>query len=55
MGFESLIGALLTLRKVETITIKNKNFVRSDYKDIFIGKLSDKQKDFLSEVQFNRL
>ena len=55
MGFESLIGALLTLRKIETIIVKNKDYLRSDYEDIFIGKLSGKQEEFLSEVQFNSL
>lgn len=50
MGYESLIGALLVIEKVETLTVKGKQFSRSEYEDIFIGKLTEKQRDFLDGV-----
>lgn len=53
MGYESLIGALLTIRKEVTIEIDGKTFVNNEYEDEFIGNLSESDQDFLLECQMN--
>jgi hypothetical protein len=47
MGFESLIGAMLEINEVTTIIIKGKIFKNEKFEHVFIGKLTEKQKDFL--------
>lgn len=47
MGYESLKGALLNIETIETIEINGKKYKNSSYDDLFIGKLSDEEKDFL--------
>lgn len=47
MGYESLIGAWLRIRTITTTEIKGRAFERSDYEDMLIGNLTDKQKSFL--------
>jgi len=50
MGYETLKGALLDIRKVTTITIDGDLYHNEKYETVFIGKLTKKQKDFLTEV-----
>lgn len=47
MGYESLIGALITIEIITTTEIKDKLFTNKEYEDIFIGELTEEQKDFL--------
>ena len=49
MGFESLIGAILEIEKIETIIIDGKDFHHKEYDSEFIGDLTRKQKKFLAE------
>ena len=49
MGYESLIGALITIEIITTIEINNKIFTNIEYEDIFIGNLSKEEEDFLIE------
>ena len=51
MGYESLIGARLVIKEVETITQNKKNFSRSEFNVVFIGKLTQKEKRFLSSCE----
>lgn len=48
MGYESLIGALLTIEETETRNIGGRVFSHTEYNDIFIGPLTESEKDFLS-------
>lgn len=48
MGYESLKGALLYIETVETLTVKNKTFKRSEYSKKYIGNLTQGEKLFLS-------
>ena len=47
MGYENLIGALLTLTTTTTKIIDDKIFTNEEYKNLFIGKLTSKQKNNL--------
>lgn len=51
MGYQYLIGAIITIETMTTIFIKEVDYYHSDYQTIFIGKLNQKQKDFLKEMQ----
>ena len=50
MGYESLIGAMLDIEEIETIKKNSKQFTRSEFETVFIGDLTDKQKDFLESI-----
>ena len=50
MGYESLIGAMLEIEEIETIKKNGKQFTRSEFETVFIGDLTDKQKDFLESI-----
>ena len=50
MGFESLIGARLTISKRTTLVIDGKNFVHSEMETEFIGDLKENEIDFLENV-----
>lgn len=53
MGYESLNGAYLNIETKTIKTIDGDEFINKKYDDMFIGKLSDKVKDFLQfECQF---
>lgn len=53
MGYESLTGALLNIEIKDTIIIKDKTYINTEYKQVFIGKLTAKEKDFLIECDLN--
>lgn len=50
MGYESLIGALLTITTINTIEVDRKIFLNNEYNDIFIGNLTEKEMDFLQQL-----
>lgn len=52
MGFEYLKGAILSIEQIEIITVKGKEYKRSEYLDEFIGDLTDKEQDFLLTCEF---
>ena len=49
MGFEEVLGAVYNIEKIETIVKQSngKEYSRSDYQSVFIGDLTEEQKDFL--------
>ena len=53
MGFESLKGAILEIEEIETITIKGKEYKRSEYITECIGDLTEKEQDFLQDCLYN--
>ena len=53
MGFESLIGALLSITKTTTIMHDGKLFTNEETEDEFIGNLTEEDQDFLIECQFS--
>jgi len=55
MGYENLIGALLTLTTTTTTIIDDKIFTNEEYKNLFIGKLTSKQKNFLKSRSYEIL
>lgn len=52
MGFEYLKGAYLTIETIETIEKDGKDYDNSSFDDMFIGKLTEKEQDFLLNCQF---
>lgn len=50
MGYESLIGARLDIEEVETIERDGKEYKHREYEMEFIGKLTEKQEEFLLEL-----
>lgn len=53
MGYESLIGALLFITDVSYITIKGIEYINKQVDTLFIGKLTAKQKEFLSDAEIS--
>ena len=49
MGYESLIGAAFNVEEVETIEKGGKNYSRTEHSTELIGKLSEKEQEFLIE------
>ena len=47
MGYESLIGAVLVITKKTTIEQDGKEFENKESEMVFVGDLTDEQKDFL--------
>lgn len=53
MGFESLIGALISIKTKTIIIYEDKEFFNEEYEDIFIGNLIKKQRDFLEGIRYS--
>lgn len=49
MGYEYLIGALLVIEEIETITVNELDYQRSEYEYIFLGHLTEDQRQFLED------
>ena len=49
MGYESLIGALLTIETIKTVEVDGEEFTRSEFETELIGNLTEQQQDFLIE------
>ena len=47
MGYENLIGAMLSIEEIDYRVIGGKDFSHSEYETIYVGKLSEKQINFL--------
>jgi hypothetical protein len=47
MGYESLIGAILDITKITSITYGGKTFTNEEVEVEFIGELTEKDQDFL--------
>ena len=52
MGYESLIGALIIIETKSVIEHEGKEFTNKEYEEVFIGNLTDEQKEFLEEVNY---
>ena len=53
MGYEYLFGALLEIEEIETIEVNNKEYTRSEYETVFIGDLTEKQKEHLLDQLYS--
>lgn len=53
MGYERLTGAILEVKKITTLNIKGEDYVNTQSETVFIGKLKEKDKDFLFELLMN--
>jgi len=49
MEYESLIGAILDITKITTITYGGKTFTNEETEQEFIGELTEEDQDFLLE------
>lgn len=49
MGFESLIGARMTVVKTTTITVDGLDYSREDDEELVIGNMTEAQMGFLEE------
>lgn len=52
MGYESLIGALLIVTTVREVELDGRRFTNEETYTTFVGKLNQKQKDFLWSIDF---
>ena len=53
MGFERLLGVVLFITKKTTITMNEKSFCNKEsLEPVFIGELTDEEKDFLIEQAY---
>ena len=52
MGYESLIGAILSISEITTKIIDNKSFVNTETEIEFIGTLSEEEEEFLEYCLF---
>jgi len=52
MGFESLLGALLTVTTITTIEYKGKKFTNFEDEEILVGNLTPEQQEFMYEVHW---
>ena len=50
MGFESLIGACLEITCETSINVDGKKFTQKEYDFDFIGKLTEEQEEFLTNL-----
>lgn len=51
-GFECLLGALLQIETITSIVVEGRTFINNEYEEVFIGKLTKKQKEFLNECKY---
>ena len=49
MGYESLIGALLLIEQITTITVDDEDYSNIHWSTEFIGELTETQQDFLEQ------
>ncbi len=54
MGFDGLKGAVLNIIETETLIINRKEFNSNESSSEFIGDLTEKEKDFLNEIFFEK-
>lgn len=52
MGYESLIGALINIETITTLTYKDKPYINREYDNEFIGELTEEEMEFLEEVNY---
>lgn len=52
MGYESLIGGIFNIERITTVKIDGDDYTHSDHEQVFYGKLTKKQKSFLTNVLF---
>lgn len=55
MGYESLIGAILNIEKIETIEFEDKKFTHTSSELEFIGDLNEVEIEFLEELYYNNI
>ena len=55
MGYESLIGAVLIITKQSIIEYESKTYKNYEDETVFIGNLTDKETEFLSDIVFEQM
>lgn len=53
MGFESLVGAVMTIDEIDSQKIDGKTFIAHNYENEMFGDLTEEQEDFLSEAIYS--
>lgn len=53
MGYESLIGAILNIEKIETMEFEGKEFTHTSSELEFIGDLDESEMEFLEKCYYN--
>ena len=53
MGFQSLKGALIDIKTIETLTIKGKEYENENTDTVFLGELEPEDIEFLENCAFN--
>ena len=53
MGYESLIGAIMTIETISTAMIDGKEFKNSEYETVIYGDLKDNEVEYLEEILSN--
>lgn len=51
MGFESLIGAVMVIDKIDSREIDGKTFIAHDYENAVFGDVTPEQEEILIEMQ----
>lgn len=51
-GFQSLKGALIDIKKIETLTIAGKDWENEEYETVFLGELEPEDIEFLENCAF---
>ena len=51
-GFQSLKGALIDIKKIETLTIAGKDYVNENTETLFLGELTPEEMEFLENCAF---
>lgn len=52
MGYESLIGALITIETKTVLIHESKPYENKEYENVFIGNLTEEQEEFLEELDY---
>ena len=53
MGFDTLKGALLDIKTIETITVNGKDYENENTETVFLGELEPEDIEFLENCAFN--
>lgn len=51
MGYESLIGAVLLVKKEDVKNIKDREYIHTSYRPLVVGKIKPKIRRFLEELE----
>ena len=52
MGYQSLKGALIIVETVRSVVVRGRIYTNSNFKRVYFGDLSHKEKIFLSSIEY---